>query len=847
MPLDSSKVWPSVGWLLVLATGAGAGLAGQRAAQAEAVEALLTDLRRATVIFSPAELDALQATGEDVTNPAYRAVKDRLIRLQAVEPDARRFQLVRHLAGSTGTKLLADSAPADAAGSTLPGSLVSVGDDLPGWQAVLATGEPAFERGNLAGSRDFVSAYALVRDRGQGGDRDLLWVDVPRATWSAGPRSDGWLWAGGCWLVLGLPLGLFQVLRRRSQATARLRLLAQAVDRSHTPVLLVNAAEEIEHVNEGVCRQFGYTREELIGRDWHVLGARTGEEDRVAVRAALETGKPWQGAWLGRRKDGSTWPVKGVASPVLDGAGVLQTFVMVLEDLTTVRRHEDELAAARERAETADRAKGHFLATLSHEVRTPLNGVVGFASLLLDTPLTPEQREYAQTIRSSSEALIDLTSQVLDFSRIELGKFEPVLQPCSVRDLVEDALEIFGGRAAEKGIELLHRIDADVPRQIQTDGSRLRQILVNLVSNAVKFTASGEIEIVVTRPAAGDKLEFAVRDTGPGISASDQERLFQPFTQAEAAIGHGGTGLGLAISRSLVEALGGVITVESRLGHGACFRFTIVAPVVDSPAPADSGGLRGVRIAVCARHAGLRSELVRLAESWGAVACPGSTLPLPDCDLAIVDCDPETMERVNALPAGDATWSHGRVIGLVPFNLPAEARQVMRSRFATLLNKPLRHEPLRDVVAGLLLPGGMTDTHTPFAALHLQVLVVEDNRVSQLLFQRMLDSLGCTWSTVPNGRRALEELSVNDYDLVLMDLHMPELDGVAATRMIRAGEAGPVAREVWIAAVTADARREQRERAFAAGVNDYVEKPFTLGDLEGALRRYRAERRSVPR
>lgn len=848
MPLDASKVWPPVAWLLVLAAGAGAGLSGQRAGQTEAAEALLSDLRRATAIFSPAELDALQATGEDVTDPVYQSVKDRLIRLGAVESDARRFLLVRHAGEAAGTRLMADSTPADAVGATLPGSAIPMDEGLSGWQAVLTTGEPAFDDRGVPGAGDFVSAYALVRDRGQGRDRDLLRVDVPLAAWSAGPRSQGWRWAGACVLAFGLPLGLFQFLRRRTRPAVRLLALAQAVDRSFSPVLLVNAADRIEHVNDGVCRQFGYACEELVGRDWHVLGARADEADRAAMRTTLEAGRSWQGSWLGQRKDGSTCVVKGIASPVLDDGGVLQRFVLVLEDLTTVRRHEDELATARERAESADRAKGHFLATLSHEVRTPLNGVVGFASLLLDTPLTPEQREYAQTIRSSSEALIDLTSQVLDFSRLELGKFEPVLHPCSVHDLVEDALEIFGGRAAEKGIELLHRIDPAVSRMIQTDGSRLRQILVNLVSNAVKFTPAGEVEVVVTRAADGNQLEFKVRDTGPGISAADQEKLFQPFTQTEAAIGHDGTGLGLAITRSLVKALGGVITVESKPGHGACFRFTVTAPAVESPVPANYlPELTDVRIAVCARHAGLRAELTGLIEGWGAVACPGATLPLPPCDLAIVDCDPETMESVNVRPAGDSAWPAGRVVGLVPFNLPSEARQVMRSRFVTLLNKPLRHEPLRDVVAGLLRPSGMTDTHTPFAALNLQVLVVEDNRVSQLLLQRMLDSLGCTWTSVPNGRRALEELSVNDYDLVLMDLHMPELDGVAATRMIRAGEAGPVAREAWIAAVTADARHEQRERAFAAGVNDYVVKPLTLADLEGALRRYRAERRSVPR
>jgi two-component system sensor histidine kinase/response regulator len=847
MPLDPSKVWQSIGWLVVLAAGAAAGLAGQRAARAAAVEALVDDLRRSTATFESAELDALQATEADRANPAYRAVKDRLIRLRAVEPNVSRLELVRQPGGAEVARLLADSTPADASGAALPGSALAMGEAESGWEAVLATGEPGVDHRLWPKGEALISAYVLVRDRGQGGDRDLLHAEVPLAGWDVALRGRAWGWAGTLWLGLGLPFGFFLLWRRRERAANAARGLARAVDLSHTPILLVDAAGRILHGNQGLCRQFGYTPEELVGRDWQVLGAPLESTAGSDLRATLDGGKAWQGSWMARGKDGSTWPVKGTASPVLDLAGSLQAFLLVLEDLTTARRHEDELAAARERAETSDRAKGHFLATLSHEVRTPLNGVVGFASLLLETPLTPEQREYAQTIRSSSEALIDLTSQVLDFSRLELGRVEPVVQPWVVADVVEDALEVFGSRSAEKQIELLHRIDPRVPAIIQTDGGRLRQILVNLISNAVKFTPLGEVEVLVTRPAPGGPLVFEVRDTGPGIAEADCSRIFLPFAQTEAALGHGGTGLGLAISRSLVEALGGEISARGEPGQGARFRFTLPAPAAEVVATADPRGLGGLRIAVCTRQAGLRAELTWLVESWGAAALPVPLPSWPDCDLALVDCDPDTMEVVNGLPTDDPTWLRDRVIGLVPFNLPAEARQVMRPRFVTLLNKPLRHQPLRRVVAGLLLPGGATDTHTPFSSLNLRVLVVEDNRVSQLLLQRMLDSLGCSWVTVPNGRRAVEELSVRDYDLVLMDLHMPELDGVAATRQVRSGEAGPVAREVWIAAVTADARREQRERAFAAGVNDYVEKPFTLADIEAALRRYRAERRSAPR
>lgn len=847
MRFDPSKAWRPLGWLLVLTTGAGAGLTAHQAARERAVAGLIADTLRATVTFSPEKLDALDAEATDAILPVYREVKDRLIRLRTVEPEARRFRLVRQSAGASVPRLLADSDPADAEDASRPGDVLVGFDALPGWNGVLATGDSGVDEAVPTEAGEIVSAYALVRDRGGDRDRDVLRVDVSAPVWNRSLRNSALRWAVFGWMLGGVPFGLFQFWLWRGRNDERLRGLGRAVDRSHTPVLLVNAAERIEQVNDGLCRQFGYAREELIGQDWRILGARTGAADRSELLGALAAGRPWEGSWPGKRKDGTTWPVKGQATPLSDAAGTLRSFVIVLQDLTLVRQHEDELAAARERAEAADRAKGHFLATMSHEVRTPLNGVVGFASLLLDTPLTPEQREYAQTIRSSSEALMDLTSQVLDFSRLELGKFDPVIQPCPIREVVEEVIEVFGGRAAEKGIELLHEFGPGVPAGIPTDGGRFRQILVNLVSNAVKFTEAGEVEVSVTVPPEGGKLEFMVRDTGPGISPADQEKLFRPFTQAEAAAGHGGAGLGLAISRSLVEALGGEIGVVSEVGQGARFRFTLPAVIPVPPGPAHFPALTGVRVAVCTRHPGLRAEIVRTVESWGAIACPGPALPLPASDLALVDCDPETIEIVNARAAGDLTWQSGRVIGLVPSNLPAEAREVIRPRFAALLNKPLRHELLREISAGLLLPGGLTDTRTPFAELDLRVLIAEDNRMGQLLLQRILESLGCRWTTAPNGRRALEELAVNDYDLVLMDLHMPELDGVAATRMIRAGEAGPVAREVWIAAVTGDTRREQRERAFAAGVNDYVQKPVALADIESALRRYRMERRVVPR
>jgi signal transduction histidine kinase len=393
-------------------------------------------------------------------------------------------------------------------------------------------------------------------------------------------------------------------------------------------------------------------------------------------------------------------------------------------------RHHQELQRAKELAEAGDRAKGQFLATMSHEVRTPVHGIVGFTTLLLETPLTPEQREYVNTIRTSAEALAQLTGDILDFSRIESDGLQLEASACDLRALVEDALDIFAARAAEKKIELLHRVEPDVPSQVLIDGGRLRQVLVNLIGNAIKFTLSGEVDVSVRvltgkgasmapfdlSAGAGQMVaeledgsltfEFSVRDTGIGIAREDVPKLFQPFTQLDVSTVRrfGGAGLGLAISRNLVRLMSGDIWLSSEPGHGSTFTFTVrgrSVPRGDSAQPIPQ--LAGARVAIVCSRPSLEVELTELIRSSGgeAVLVPLSDLAVANCSLAIVDCAAPLRAILSKMTDGPV-WRPDRSIGLLPVAEGSVTRHALRQHFHMLVNKPVHHRTLLNLMSRLV-------------------------------------------------------------------------------------------------------------------------------------------------
>ncbi len=625
---------------------------------------------------------------------------------------------------------------------------------------------------------------------------------------------------------------------------------------------------EFLFVSEGIESLTGYPPREIMAEPPLMLeGVAPGDQASVttSLREALTGGTPFHFTYSVERGGKPRWLATSAVPRQTSTGELLWNGVVI--DVTANKEYENQLeayagqlSAAVAKAEAATKAKSEFLATMSHEIRTPMNGVIGMAGLLLETNLLPEQQDYAETIRSSGEALLAIINDILEFSRIEAGKLDLEYRAFDPRALVEESLDVVAPAARNKGIELCAPFDNSVPAGLVGDGPRLRQILLNLLSNAVKFTEAGEVTLSVTAeplPAQAGyfQVRLSVRDTGIGISQAAQSKLFQSFTQSDSSTTRrfGGTGLGLAICKRLVELMGGSIGMESEVGTGSTFWISV--PLQSTPAalsqPALTGSLKGRRVLAVDDNSTNRSIIKQQLGRIGMIVTSVSTGPeaLEELTLAAEQDRPYElgildlhMPVMNGISLAKEIRRRDVLANLPLIMLTSdrdrdEAAKAKQMGIRMFLVKPVRQAALIKAVAEMF---GQSVTPQPAAGkielqhLNARILIAEDNPTNQKVIVLMLRKLGCELVVAANGQEAVDAAQTSDFDAILMDCQMPVMDGFEATRQIRAQQR----RHVPVIALTANAMEGEKERCTGAGMDDYLSKPVRPDELVAKLRQW---------
>ncbi|MFL5338812.1 MAG: response regulator, partial [Gemmataceae bacterium] len=661
--------------------------------------------------------------------------------------------------------------------------------------------------------------------------------------------------------------GMYHDVTARNRAEAACReseaRLQAFLDNSPAVIYMKHRDGRYITVNRQFEKLFHFTREQVFGKTDHDLWARDlADLYRTNDLAVLESAAPMENEEIARQDDGEHWYLS-VKFPLLDATGRAYALCGISTDITARKHAQESLRRAKEVAEAANQAKSAFLANMSHEIRTPMNAVIGMTELALDTELSAEQREYLELVHKSADHLLDLINEILDYSKIEAGRLEIDQIEFGLRDTLGDVLSTLAPRAYQKGLELAGTVAHDVPDNLIGDPGRLRQIIVNLIGNAVKFTEKGEVVLDV-RLAEGNgeggvNLLFGVRDTGIGIPKEKQEAIFAPFTQADSSTTrkYGGTGLGLTISGRLVELMGGRIGVESEPGQGSTFWFTAhfgLSGPAERWKPAEWAEVRGLPALVVDDNATNRRILDETLSAWGIrpSVVDGGPAALAALDRAFQAGEPFALVLLDVnMPEMDGfelarriqqqpDLAGATIMMLSSGGRPGDSARCRELGIASYLTKPVRQSELRKAIQTALgattvrRGGGELKPAAECRPLH--VLLAEDNPINQKLAVRLLEKQGHSIVIAVNGRDAVATWEREPFDLILMDVQMPDVDGLTAATMIRERESRSGGRHTPILAMTAHAMKGDRERCLQAGMDDYVSKPIRSEELYAAIR-----------
>ncbi|HQH77339.1 MAG TPA: response regulator, partial [Synergistaceae bacterium] len=644
----------------------------------------------------------------------------------------------------------------------------------------------------------------------------------------------------------------------------RLRILSRAIEESPVGVLIADPHGTIEYANPRFLEMTGFPLQELVGQTPRVL--KSGRQDEAFYRDLWDTildGREWRGELCNKRKDGSFYWARASIYPVRCAKGNVTHFVAIQVDVTKALEAEAELARARDAADAANRAKSAFLARMSHEIRTPMNGILGMAEILQGTELSSRQHRYLDIIQTSAESLLDIINDILDLSKIEAGAMTLIPAPFDLLKTAEDVMLLMAARARSKGLELVLRYDPETPRRVVGDGGRLRQVMVNLVGNAVKFTDEGHVVLGITSsPLGGGRMTLYLRvaDTGVGIAPEDQSRIFEPFSQADntSSRRYQGTGLGLSISRQLVDLMGGSMAVQSRLGEGTTFSVAIPAGMAPEAEETEERSVTpvipGKRALVVDDVAPNRLLLEEVLKTRGFDVISVDSAPRARHALWAAEREGRPFSLLltdRHMPGEDGLALVRSLPGILQVVPPCvllsslgdeEEEEEKEPLLAEVMTKPLRQTQIDAMLGRIFLGGEKTlPEGGERLSLGLRVLLAEDHPVNQEVGRALLARAGCTADVAENGKEAVRRYqeSPGRYDVILMDCQMPEMDGYEATRRIRALEEG--GRHLPILALTASATEDERRRCLDAGMDDVLAKPISLSALTEALGRYAKE------